>query len=200
MNLVLNILSKHFKSVSIFSNRFSRHTWHMVVTDTHNTLHIRWQNVEPWGQHTPQRVTAYSHEMLHLSTHIQGWELAVIDQILGLIILSCRWLHGTNSWVLRCMCEFNWPYHGIYCKIFLNFIPAKLCCPKAWCTQSLSLHLISFFLAFFHLYYLLPIHALPFLSSKGLPRERTIEIMHTKLANQWGKRVSSIDTPRNNGY
>lgn len=199
MNLILNISSKHLKSVSIFSNRFSRHNWHMVIIDTHNTLHIRWQHVEPWGQHTPQRVTAYSPEMLHLSAHIQCWELAVIHQIPALIILSCRWLHGTNSWVHRFMREFNRPYHAIYCKIFLNFIPAKLYCPKAWCTQSLSLHLISFFLAFFHLYSLLPIHVLPLRSSKGLPRERAVDIIHTKLANQWGKRVSCIATPRSNG-
>lgn len=72
----------------------------MVITDTHNTLHARWQHVEPWGQHTSQRVTVYSPQMLHLSAHILCWELGNSS----LIILSADdymvpipW--STDSWV-----------------------------------------------------------------------------------------------------
>lgn len=69
---------------------------------------------------TPQRITAYSPETLHLGAPTECWELAEIHQIQALVTLCCRWLHGTNSWRHRIVNEFNRSYYEIYCKVFFN--------------------------------------------------------------------------------
>lgn len=151
-----------------------------MIIDTHNTLHIRWQHVEAWGQHNPQRVTASSPKTLHLSAHTQCWEWATIHQILALIILNCRWLHGTNFWVHRSVNEPDQLYHAIYCKVFLNLHTSKTALPKSWFTQYLSLHLICLFsfpfsiFSLFCLFMFCPSFHLKVLLGEGLLRSLTL--------------------------